>query len=136
TVTMPGMMTDDTHMLAYSVVLAWIMIMTAAGLRTRGSFGLAFSNRDALPGSTPLTARADRAAANMLENMVLFIAAWAAARRAGVTTWEVTRGAQIFFIARCAYWPIYLVGIPVVRTLIWAAGIGGIGLMIGAVLAH
>jgi uncharacterized MAPEG superfamily protein len=128
-------MTDDTHMLAYSVMLAWLMIMTAAGLRTRGSFGLAFSNRDALPADTPLTGRADRAAKNMLENLLLFVCAWAATRGAGVSGWKVTRGAQVFFAARCVYWPIYLVGIPVLRTLIWFVGAIGIGLMIWAVLA-
>jgi uncharacterized MAPEG superfamily protein len=128
-------MTDDAHMLAFSAILTWLMILVASMVRTGGNLGLMFSNRDALPPASPLADRADRAAKNMLENMVLFTAAWAATRGAGVVGWKVTRGAQVFFAARLVYWPLYLGGVKVVRTAAWVAGIAGTGLLIAAVLA-
>jgi uncharacterized MAPEG superfamily protein len=130
---MPAM-TDDAHMLAYSAILLWIMIIAAAAIRTGGNLMLMFSNRDELPPETPLAGRADRAAKNMIENLVLFTAIWAATRGVGVDGWKVTRGAQIFFAARVVYWPLYLAGIKVVRTLVWFAGFCGIALMAIAVL--
>jgi len=124
---------NPTHVLAYSLVLTWLMILTAGLLRVRGNLLTAFSNRAALPQATPLSGRADRAASNMLENMVLFVGAWAVSR--DVTGWQVTAGAQLFLIARLVYWPVYLAGIPVIRTGIWLAGVLGIGLMVSAVIA-
>jgi len=127
-------MTDDAHMLAYSAILLWMMIIAAAAIRTGGNLMLLFSNRDELPPETPLAGRADRAAKNMIENMVLFTAIWAATRGVGVTSWAVLRGAQLFFVARVVYWPLYLAGVKVVRTLVWAAGFAGIAMMAIAVL--
>lgn len=43
-------------------------------------------------------------------------------------------GAQVYFWARVAYLPIYLVGIPYLRTLVWAASLWGILQLIEALL--
>jgi uncharacterized MAPEG superfamily protein len=132
---MPGM-TDDAHMLAYSAILLWLMIIVAAYIRAGGSLVMMFSNRDALPPETPLAGRADRAAKNMIENMVLFTAIWVATRGVygAADNWKVLRGAQIFFAARVVYWPLYLAGVKVVRTTVWFVGFVGIAMMAVAVL--
>jgi uncharacterized MAPEG superfamily protein len=117
-------------MLVYSIILTWMMILTAGLLRVRGNLGTAFSNRAALPQVSALSGRADRATNNMLENMVLFIGAWAATRSS--TSAYVTVGAQLFFVARFVYWPVYLAGIPVIRTGIWLTGVLGIAIMLAA----
>jgi uncharacterized MAPEG superfamily protein len=71
----------DVHYLLLSTGLTWLMIMAAAELRTptwtRAGARLAFGNRALLPDASPLAARADRAAKNMIENMVLFVALFA-----------------------------------------------------------
>ena len=128
-------MTDDAHMLAYCAVLTWMMITAAAYIRAGGSLPVMFSNRDDLPPESPLAGRADRAAKNMLENMVLFTAVWAATKGVGVVGWKVTRGAQIFFAARVLYWPLYLAGVKVVRTLVWLIGFVGIALLAYATIS-
>ena len=127
------MLTDPTHILAYSAILTWLMFVTAALVRVQGNIVTGVSNRAALPPPTPLAGRADRAASNMLENMVLFLAAWAATK--GNPAWQVTVGAQLFFVARLAYWAIYLAGIPVIRTGVWLTGVAGIGMMLWAAIA-
>jgi uncharacterized MAPEG superfamily protein len=35
-------------------------------------------------------------------------------------------GAQVYFWARVAYLPVYVVGIPYLRTAVWAASLWGI----------
>jgi len=109
-----------------AAVLAWLMVIVAAQLRTRGDQKIATGNRDNLPAPTPLAERADRAAKNMLENLVLFVALVVAV--GGRNPARAQLGAEIFVIARVVYWFIYLAGIPVVRTLVW--GVGLVGLVI------
>ena len=43
-------------------------------------------------------------------------------------------GATIFLVARALYVIVYVVGIPVVRTLIWVAGWVGLAMMIAPLL--
>lgn len=118
----------DVHYLVLSTALAWIMIMTAAELHTptwtRAGFALAFGNREALPERSPLAARAERASRNMLENLVLFVALFVAARAAGA---DPTAGSAIFFFSRLAYFVAYLAGIVYVRSAIWAVSLVGLG---------
>lgn len=117
----------DVHFLLLSTALAWLMIMTAAELHTptwtRVGARLAFGNREALPDRSPLAARADRAARNMVENLVLFVAVFVAARTAGA---DPTTGSAIFFFARLAYFVAYLVGIVYLRSLLWGVSLVGL----------
>lgn len=126
-------MGKDNLLLAFSAALAWVMLMTAATLKTRwwGARGLrlALSNRDALPEPSALAGRAERAARNMLENLLIFVALVAAARMAGVSAARIAPGATVFFWARLAYFPVYLAGVTVLRTALWAAGVVGMGMI-------
>jgi uncharacterized MAPEG superfamily protein len=124
----------DAKLVACTVILTFVMIMTASGLRTRGSIFKAVGNRDDLAPSTPLSARADRAAANMLENLILFLAAYVAAKAAGAATPNIERGAWIFLGARTLYFPVYLLGIKVLRTLLWSIAILGVALIVATAL--
>ena len=126
-------MTPDVRLLAYAAVLCWVMIMTAAMLKTRGIVN-AGGNRDDLPEPSALAGRADRAAKNMLENLVLFTALLAAAKLGNGDQDRIVLGARIFFWARVAYCPLYLAGLKHVRTIGWAVGIAGMGLIFSAIL--
>ncbi|MBP8806745.1 MAG: MAPEG family protein [Kofleriaceae bacterium] len=125
----------DLHYLVSSIVLTWVMIMVAAELHTptwtRDGRRLAFGNRGELPPPSPLAARADRAAKNMVENLILFLGAFVAARSAGA---DATTGAAIFFFARLVYFPVYLAGIVYLRSLVWGVSLVGLGwLLVAAV---
>jgi uncharacterized MAPEG superfamily protein len=124
----------DAKLVACAVILTFVMIMTASGIRTRGSIFKAVGNRDNLAPSTPLSARADRAAANMLENLILFVAAYVAAKAAGAATQNLERGAWIFLGARTLYFPVYLAGIKVLRTVLWGIAVLGIAVILATAL--
>jgi uncharacterized MAPEG superfamily protein len=130
-------MSLDLRLLSYSAILTWVMIMFASLVRTHGwtPAGLqrAFGNRDALPEATAMAARADRAAKNMLENLILFIAIVVAAHGAADQD-RVALGARMFFWARVAYWPVYVLGIRYVRTALWSIGVAGCAVMLSAAL--
>ena len=115
--------------------LTWLAIIVASALRSKGDMKLALGNRDNLPEPSPLAARADRAAKNTLENFILFSALAVAALAAAPANAQVLLGAQIFFWARVVYLPVYYLGIPGVRTAVWAVGVAGLGVMAAALLA-
>ncbi len=115
---------------AASAVLLFIMVLGAAVLCQKGwtiqGMMAMTGNHEEAPDKSGLAGRADRAASNMIENMVLFGAACIAAVAAGKTDGMATTGAALFFWARLAYWPVYLIGIPYLRTLVWAVSIVGV----------
>ena len=123
-------MTTDLHYLAYCVVLTWVMLMVASLSRAKAwtpkGLLLAFGNRDDLPPATPFDARADRAAKNMLENLVLFAVVVLVARLGGIEPNKIATGAAVFFWARVVYFFVYLAGIPYLRTAVWAVSVAGL----------
>jgi uncharacterized MAPEG superfamily protein len=123
------------QVLVWSAILAWLMFVVASLLRSQGwtpeGMQVAFGNRDNVPPPTPVSGRADRAAMNMLEAMVVFVAIAAAAHISNKTS-QAQLGATIFFWARVAYWPCYLAGIIYLRTAIWFVGVIGLAMMIYA----
>lgn len=118
----------------YMAILTWVTVLVASMIRSRGwtmpGMLLAFGNRDNLPAPSALAGRADRAAANTLENFVLFAALALVAQTAGLANERVTLGAQIFFWARLVYVPVYWAGITYLRTGIWIVSLVGLGMMI------
>lgn len=117
-----------------TAVLTWLMLLAASLIRARAwtpkGLMLAFGNRADLPEATPLAGRAQRTAANTLENFVLFAALALTAQLAGATGERVLLGAEVFLWARIAYIPVYLLGVPFLRTVVWAVGVVGMGFMI------
>jgi uncharacterized MAPEG superfamily protein len=48
------------------------------------------------------------------------------AQATGTSTDNTVLGAQLFFWARVAYVPVYIIGLPWVRTGVWAASTVGL----------
>ena len=117
----------EIQMLAWSILLGVAQLFIAAALMTRQR-GLAWnaSARDGDP--PPLTGvagRADRALRNFLETFPLFAAAALAVVATGRGDPATALGAQLWFWARVAYVPLYLGGIPYVRSLVWGVSLLG-----------
>jgi uncharacterized MAPEG superfamily protein len=74
-----------------------------------------------MPAPSPLTGRAERAARNMLENLLLFTALVAAVRLGGKAA--PAGAAALFFWARVAFFGVYLAGVPYLRTAVWVVSI-------------
>jgi uncharacterized MAPEG superfamily protein len=117
----------ELQMLGWSVVLGLVHVLLAVAMATRQR-GLAWNagNRDGeqfpLVGAT---ARAGRANHNFLETFPFFAAVALAVVVAGKASPHTALGAEVYFWARCAYLPIYIVGIPYLRTLVWAISLWG-----------
>ena len=131
-------MTTELTILAWTLVLALVQIMLAAQLRTQET-GLQYnmSARDGqAPPPRPITARLQRAQANLFETLPLFAAAvliaHVANEESAVTLW----GCWLYLIARVIYLPLYAFGVPVLRSLVWAVSLVGLLMVMGAVLVN
>ena len=97
--------------------------------RFRFSLWDIMGNRDKPPEMSVVAGRLDRAKNNMLEALPLFLAlALLALVKSGGTS-ETVQGALIFLVARVAYVPAYVSGIPILRSLIWLVGNAGLLMM-------
>ena len=131
-------MTKTLMIVAELVVINWALILVASLIKAKAwkpaGMMAALGNRDKVEDCSGFPARTDRAARNMLENMVLFTALVLVASVGGVTDPRVELGARIFFWARLVYIPIYMIGIPVARTAVWAISIIGMGMIFASIV--
>jgi uncharacterized MAPEG superfamily protein len=104
-----------------------------AGPEGRSKLRLALGPRDDPPPQTTLGGRAERALTNMQEALPVFLALALLNLILGSAALALT-GATVFLIARALYVPAYLAGIPVLRSLIWGAGVAGLVLMVPPLL--
>ncbi|MBL8682423.1 MAG: MAPEG family protein [Myxococcales bacterium] len=125
-------MLTDVQALVSATLLTFVMVMSASLMKSKAwtpsGLALAFGNRDNLPEPSPVASRADRAAKNMLEGMVFFVALACAARFANRPQ-EAALGATVFVYARVVYWFVYLAGVPYLRTAVWFASVAGLVMM-------
>lgn len=134
--TRTNLMTPELTILGWTLVLALVQIGLAGAMRTSET-GIAFnmSARDgAAPPTRPVTARLQRAQANLFETLPVFAAAVLIAHVAGRNDATTLMGAQMYLAARVLYVPIYAAGIPVLRTIVWGVSLAGIIAIIKAIL--
>lgn len=129
-------MTTELTILGWTLVLALVQIMLTALLRSREtSMRYNMGPRDAEgPPMRPITARLQRAQANLFETLPLFAAAvliaHAGGREGDLTLW----GSCAYLAARVLYLPLYAAGVPLVRSLVWVVSIAGLAAILVAIL--
>jgi uncharacterized MAPEG superfamily protein len=126
-------MMTTVQALVWSGVLTFVMLLVGSAFCAKAwtpqGRDIAFGNRDDVPRAEGIAGRADRAAKNQMEAMVMFLALVLAASIAGKAA-QVALGATVFFWARLIYWPVYLAGIIYLRTLVWFVSIFGLILIL------
>ena len=100
-------------------------------------------SRDSL-NLTPTAARLKRVVANHIEGMAIFLPLVVAATLSGASTgdvdgslrWGTTStsalGAQVFAVSRLVHAVTYALGVPIVRSLAWFLGVGGLVMVASA----
>jgi uncharacterized MAPEG superfamily protein len=126
-------MSTELTMLVLSAILCVALTLPyTQGIASKFGFAAAAGNRDDLPALTGWMGRAQRAHANMVENLVPFAAVVLAAQVAGKNGALTALGAQLFFWFRLAHAVVYIVGIPYLRTLVWLVSVVGMALIVVA----
>ncbi len=123
-------MKPELTLLVCAVVLAFVQLLAAVlGAMQQAGLPALLGNREGFPEITGWAGRAQRAHRNMIENLVLFAALVLAAAIAGRTNGQTLLGAQIFVWARLAYAVIYVIGLPLLRTVSWAVSVIGMAMI-------
>jgi uncharacterized MAPEG superfamily protein len=125
-------MPAELALLGATLILALVQILVTAHLRTR-QYGLKWNagpRDEAMPPLNPLAGRMLRAQQNLFETLPLFIGAVLAAAVAGRLGMLTSIGAHLYFFGRLAYVPLYAIGLPYVRSLVWVAATAGLVLVI------
>jgi uncharacterized MAPEG superfamily protein len=126
----------ELKLLAWSILLGLAYVLLAAALVT-AKRGVAWNagNRDAPV--EPLRgppARAQRASANLLETFPFFAAAALAVVALDRSSPHTALAAQLYFWSRLAYLPVYVIGIPYLRSAIWVVSLWAILQLVWALL--
>lgn len=99
---------------------------------TEGTFRH-LGGRDEMPDKGKFTQRSDRALNNMKENLPLFLVpALLTYVVPGADLGSAILGAQVFLFARLAYVPLYISGIPGLRSIAYTIALIGNGLVVWA----
>ena len=92
-------------------------------------------SRDNLPEKGVMTERMDRALVNMKENLPLFITLGLMVLIVeGADQALAVKGAMIWVLARLAYVVLYLISIPLTRSVAWVVSMVGLVMMLVSVL--
>jgi uncharacterized MAPEG superfamily protein len=128
-------MSIELTMLLYVVILflAQLVAQVLAELMEHG-IGYALSARDDWKNPTGIAGRIERAYFNLLETMPAFAALILIALYTGKVNEMTALGSQMYFWGRVAYFPVYVAGIPVLRTLVWSVSTAGLVLILWQLL--
>jgi uncharacterized MAPEG superfamily protein len=122
--------TLELKLLVWSVGLTVAqMIVAVTGATMQYGLPALAGNREDLPPREGWAGRAARAHHNMLENLVLFAVLIVAASIVGKLNAMTALGAQLFFWGRLVYAPIYILGIPWLRTAAFGVSVAGLVLI-------
>jgi uncharacterized MAPEG superfamily protein len=126
----------EIRILTWSVVLGFVHIIASAHSASlqRGYRWTASARDEPLPLLTGVAGRLERSLHNFLETFPLFaalvLAVQASDRHGQLSEW----GTILYFVARLTYLPLYALGVPLVRSLVWNVAAVGIALLVAALL--
>ena len=110
---------------AVFLLILQMVMQVGAGFLANGLMGLAGSRDDEVL-AEGIGGRFERAYYNMLETFPVFAALVLVIQVTESWTTTSALAVQIYFWARVAYLPLYIVAIPFLRTLAWLASMAGI----------
>ncbi len=129
-------LSSEILVLALGVVLllVHITLQSSIGTKERGRAWNAGARDETAPLRNPVAGRAERALKNYLETFPALVAlslALAVTQKTG--GWGAI-GAWLWFAGRVVYIPLYLAGIPYIRTAVWVASTTGLFIMLMVLL--
>ena len=127
----------ELRILAFGALLLFVHIFVAIRFKT-AQYGRKWNvgaRDEPLPEANPMTGRTARAQANFLETFPIAIVALIGVVVADKTSALTALGGWTWLGARLVYLPLYAMGVPVVRTVVWAISMVGIGMVLWPLLA-
>ena len=118
----------ELTIIAWGMILLLVHIFAAAHVKTK-QYGAKWNmgaRDESLPPLNAMAGRLARAQANFMETLPIAIVALIGVVVAGRTSEWTALGGWIWLASRVVYLPLYAVGVPVVRTIIFMASLVGL----------
>ena len=125
-------MNTEMTVLAWGCLLGLVHVFAAVRVKTR-QYGTKWNmgaRDEDLPPPQPIVGRLARAQANYFETFPIMAAAILIVTFVDRTDWLTEIGAIVWLAARVVYLPLYAMGIPRVRTLVFLISVLGILLVL------
>lgn len=117
--------------------VVWTTVILAALIGFQGGlvpvfqgFAWGLGNRDEVRTKTELQSRTARTVANHIEGMMVFVPLALIVVISDLSSTLTVWGAGLYLLGRVLFAPLYLIGVPYLRSLVWGVSLIGI-LMIG-----
>ena len=129
-----GGLNTELTMLALGVVLGLFQLLIASrtGNRQRGLKWNVGPRDEPPPPVSAVAGRLERASRNFMETFPFFAVIVILLALAGRHNWATVWGTEIWLAARIVYLPLYGLGVPAVRTLVWLIALLAIVLLLVA----
>ncbi len=128
-------MSIELTMLLWVIVLFLVQLVAQvlAEMMEHG-IGYLLSARDDWKAPTGIASRIERAYFNLLETLPVFASLVLIAHFTGKVNEMTALGSQMYFWGRLIYFPVYIAGIPILRTLVWIGSTAGLALILWQLL--
>jgi uncharacterized MAPEG superfamily protein len=120
--------------LAIGLGLLHIILASHAASLQRGYRWTASARDEVVPPLAGVAGRLSRAQSNFLETFPIFAALALAIHVVHAHDWRTIWGVSLYVAGRVIYLPLYALGVPLVRSLVWNVAFAGIALLMWAVL--
>lgn len=127
----------EITILALAALLLLVHIFAAGNAKTRqyGAKWNTGARDEELPPPAPLTGRLIRAQANYQETLPIAVIALFGVVLAGRTGDGTALGGWLWLGARVIYLPLYALGVPVLRSVVYLVSLVGLGFVLWPLLA-
>ena len=126
----------EIRILALGGLLLFVHIFVATRFKT-AQYGRKWNigaRDETLPPAEAMTGRTMRAQANFAETFPIAIIALLGVVISGRTSEWTALGGWIWLGARLVYLPLYAMGVPVIRTVVWTIGMVGLAMVLWPLL--
>ena len=119
-------MSVELQMVTGSVLILFVLLLIQGALvPLNQGFGWGLGSRDGKVDYTDIQGRARRTVSNHIEGMMLFVPLALVVEMTALSTQLTVLGAGIYLAGRVAYAPLYLLGVPYLRSLAWGISLIG-----------
>jgi uncharacterized MAPEG superfamily protein len=124
-------MTFEMKLLLWSIVIGLLQCLaTGAAVSSQRGYAFSGSARDDQKPIEGVGGRVIRAFANFKETYVFFVALVLVGQVLHRHSALTVLGANLYVWGRIVYWPLYVAGVPMVRSLVWVIAVLGIVLLL------
>lgn len=119
-------MAFELQMVVATTLILLVLLVIQGGLvPLNQGFAWGLGSRDAPKDKTAFQNRAARTVSNHVEGMLLFVPLAIVIVMADVSTSLTVWGAGLYAAGRLAYAPLYLMGVPFLRSAAWGVAVTG-----------